>query len=367
MTLICPDLLWQDGALVAGQAVLFEAGRVVEQRARSADDQPDFTPHILMPACTDLQVNGAGGVMLNSEPTPEGIATIVDTLRGLGTSWVLPTVITSDAETLRRTCDAMLDAWGMRGLLGLHIEGPHINVERKGTHNPEFIRPFEDETLDVLKRLRAADIPVMLTLAPETVPLDLIAKLTDMGVKVFAGHTMATADQTRAALDAGLRGFTHLYNAMPQMTSRNPGIIAAALASDGYAGIIADGHHVDWDMIALACRARPKAGCMFMVSDAMATIGGPDFFMLYGEKISVKDGALVNANGSLAGAHIDMLTCLRNMIIHVGIAPEQAIAMATDIPHEVMGLTPPVVDMGTYLGDCVALNSDFTRCEMIIN
>jgi N-acetylglucosamine-6-phosphate deacetylase len=364
MTLICPDFLWQGGALVADQAVRFEDGHVVELRARRVDDQPDFTPHILMPGCTDLQVNGAGGVMLNSEPTPEGIATIVDTQRRLGTAWVLPTVITSDAETLQRTCDAMLKAWGMRGLLGLHIEGPHINIERKGTHNPDFIRPFEDETMDVLNRLRAADIPVLLTLAPETVPLELIAKLTDMGVTVFAGHTMATADQTRAALDAGLRGFTHLYNAMPQMTSRNPGIVAAALASDGYAGIIADGHHVDWDMIALACRARPQFGRMFMVSDAMATIGGPDFFTLYGEKISVKDGALVNANGSLAGAHIDMLSCLKNMITHVGVPPEQAIAMATDIPHEVMKLVPPAVDLGAFFDDCVALNADFTRCEM---
>lgn len=367
MTLICPDFLWQSGALNADQAVRFENGRVVEQRVRNAQDRPDFTPHILMPACTDLQVNGAGGVMLNSEPTPEGIATIVETQRRLGTAWVLPTVITSDAKTLQQACDAMLEAWGMRGLLGLHIEGPHINVLRKGTHNPDFIRPFEDETMDVLKRLRAADIPVLLTLAPETVPLDLIAKLTDMGVMVFAGHTMATADETRAALDAGLRGFTHLYNAMPQMTSRNPGIIAAALASEGYAGIIADGHHVDWDMIALACRARPRSGRMFMVSDAMATIGGPDFFMLYGEKIFVKDGALVNANGSLAGAHIDMLMCLKNMITHVGIAPEQAIAMATDIPHEVMGLTPPAVDTGTYLDECVALNSEFMRCEMNVD
>jgi N-acetylglucosamine-6-phosphate deacetylase len=366
MTLVCPDFLWQNGALVADQAVRFVDGRLTERRARNAQDHPDFTPHILMPACTDLQVNGAGGVMLNSEPTPEGIATIVNTLRRLGTAWVLPTVITSDAETLQRTCDAMLEAWGMRGLLGLHIEGPHINVERKGTHNPEFIRPFETETMDVLKRLRAAGIPVMLTLAPETVPLDVIAQLTNMGVMVFAGHTMATADQTRAALDAGLRGFTHLYNAMPQMTSRNPGIIAAALASDGYAGIIADGHHVDWDMIALACRARPQTGRMFMVSDAMATIGGPDFFMLYGEKISVKDGALVNANESLAGAHIDMLSCLKNMIVHVGIAPEQAIAMATDIPHEVMNLTPPAVEEGMRFDDCVALNDDFTRYEMTV-
>ncbi|MDO6591904.1 MULTISPECIES: N-acetylglucosamine-6-phosphate deacetylase [Rhodobacterales] len=364
MRLVCPEFLWRDGALHQGQAVEIEHETVTQVRDVRADDMPELRPHILMPACTDLQVNGAGGVMLNSEPTVAGIAQIVETQTRLGTAWVMPTLITTTTEVMNAACDAMIAAWGMRGLLGMHIEGPHLNVIRKGTHNAELIRPFEDSTLDILRCLRNAGIPVMLTLAPELVADHVITELADMGVVVFAGHTMADFDETNAALNAGLRGFTHLFNAMPQMTSRESGIIAAALASDGYAGIIADGHHVAWEMIALACRARPTPGRMFLVSDAMSTIGGPDHFMLYGEKISVKDGALVNAKGSLAGAHIDMVTSLRNMILHVGITPQDAIAMATDIPNVAMRLPTKKIETGRAVQECLALDAGYKRIAL---
>jgi N-acetylglucosamine-6-phosphate deacetylase len=364
MTVVCPQFLWRDGQLHEGYSVVFSGDKVQEVRVRAAGDIPDLQPYILMPACTDLQVNGAGGVMLNSEPTVAGIAKIVETQASLGTGWVLPTLITTSADVMDAACDAMIDAWGMRGLLGIHIEGPHLNVLRKGTHNPDFIRSFDESTLKVLKRLRTANIPVMFTLAPETVADSIIRDLDALGVVVFAGHTMANLTQTNEALDAGLRGFTHLFNAMPQMTSRDPGIIAAALASDGYAGIIADGHHVAWEMIALACRARPVSGRMFLVSDAMSTIGGPDSFTLYGETISVKDGSLVNENGSLAGAHVDLVTCLKNVIVKVGLPPAEAIAMVSDIPHEVMRLDPKRIKVGSSVIECLAFDESFCRVDL---
>ncbi|WP_116135024.1 N-acetylglucosamine-6-phosphate deacetylase [Tropicimonas sp. IMCC34043] len=359
MTLILPELIWHDGALRQGYAVEMGAEGITALRPARPDDRPGARPHILMPACTDLQVNGSGGVMLNSEPTVEGLATIVAAQRARGTGWVLPTLITTTLEQMDQAADAVIAAWGMPGLLGLHFEGPYLNPARKGTHNLAQIRDFDPETIAILSRLRRADIPVMLTLAPERVAADIITRIAQMGVVVSAGHTDATADQARAGLKAGVHCFTHLYNAMPQMQSRAPGVIAAAINSDAYVGFIADGHHVHWDMLALAIRARPLPRRMFVVSDAMSTIGGPDHFELYGERIEVRDGTLVNAAGSLAGAHIDMVESLRNLIVHAGLDPAEAVAMATDVPHHAMRLDPPQLAPGRSRAECLALDADY--------
>jgi N-acetylglucosamine-6-phosphate deacetylase len=262
---------------------------------------------------------------------------------------------------MQRAADAARAAWGLDGFLGLHIEGPHLNVLRKGTHNPAFIRPMEDATLKILAELRAASIPVMLTLAPERVAPDIIRRIADMGVIVSAGHSAANAPETAIGLRAGVSCFTHLYNAMPPMESRNPGIVAAAIGSDAFAGIIVDGHHVDWQMVALACRARPVAGRMFMVSDAMATIGGPDHFELYGETIAVRDGALVNRSGSLAGAHIDLVGCLANGVRHVGLSLEEAYGMAAMVPLDAMRLERPALRAGMPVNEMIALDAGLQR------
>ncbi|MBP0615817.1 N-acetylglucosamine-6-phosphate deacetylase [Jiella mangrovi] len=358
MTLILPDLLWHQGTLQKGFAVEWDGSGVTGLRLAEPDDRADACPHILMPACTDLQVNGSGGVMLNSDPSPEALAAIVTAQRARGTGWVLPTLITTTLDLMEQAADAVIAAWGMPGLLGLHFEGPYLSLARKGTHRAAFIRPFEPDMIPILARLREAGIPVMLTLAPECVPAQTIARLHDMGVVLSAGHTDATAEEARAGLAAGVSCFTHLYNAMPQMQSRAPGVIAAAIGSEAYAGIIADGHHVAWEMIALACRARPRPRRMFLVSDAMATIGGPDHFTLYGERIELRDGKLVNADGALAGAHVDMVTSLRHLIRDVGLDPEEAIAMASDTPHQAMGLPAPQIAPGRHRAECLALDAD---------
>ncbi len=201
----------------------------------------------------------------------------------------------------------------------------------------------------------------MLTLAPETVPAAGIRDLADLGVVVSAGHTAATAAEARAGLAAGVSCFTHLFNAMPPMLSRDPGVVAAAINSDAFIGIIADGHHVAFEMIALACRARPRAGRMFVVSDAMATVGGPDHFTLYGERIAVRGGALVNARGSLAGAHVDMLASFGNLVRQVGLPLADAVAMATDTPREALGLLPVAVAPGLALAELLLLDADLAR------
>ncbi|GGD95522.1 N-acetylglucosamine-6-phosphate deacetylase [Aureimonas endophytica] len=356
--LVAPDHLWLDGQLQGGLAAEFADGALSRIRPLAAGETPDLAPHVLMPAATDIQVNGAGGVMLNSRPTPEGIAHIVATLRRLGTGWVMPTLITTTAEVMAEVAEAAVAAYGLPGFLGIHLEGPHLNPARKGTHDARLIRPFEPETLAAVKRMRERGIPVMVTLAPEKVPAEAIRALVALGAAVSIGHTASTAEEAKAGLEAGAGLFTHLFNAMPPMLSREPGTPAAAINSEAYVGIIADGHHVAWEMIALACRARPRPDRMVLVSDAMSTIGGPDHFELYGERIEVRDGRLVNANGSLAGAHIDMLTSLRNLVVHAGLSLAEAVAMATDNPWHALGLPPARLAAGAALEEVVALDAD---------
>lgn len=353
-----------EGALVPGMAAEIGAAGLLALRPLGADETPDLRVEILAPALVDLQVNGAGGTMLNSDTSAAGIAHIVATLRARGTGWCMPTLITCEPERILLAAEAAIEAWGLPGFAGLHIEGPHLNPARKGTHRAAFIRPMDAVTLEALARLRAAGVPVMLTLAPEMVPPETIARIAAMGVVVSGGHSAATGAETRAALAAGLGCFTHLYNAMPPMTSREPGILGTAIASRAHAGIIADGHHVSWEMLGIAWRARPEKGRMFLVSDAMSTIGGPDHFELYGERIEVRDGALVNAAGSLAGAHVDMVQCLANLVTHVGIDRAEALAAAITVPAGLIGLAPPALRPGAALAEILALDADLRRIAL---
>ncbi len=361
MKLLC-DRVWSDGKLLADQTVTVENGKVAGLAPRAASDEGTEL-HLLMPGCTDIQVNGGGGVMLNGDPTARGLRQIAAGHRGQGTHWILPTVITDAPEVMARAVDAVLELHADESILGLHIEGPHIAPERRGTHAERYIRPLDRTTLDQVARLRARDVPVMLTYAPERCDRTLVRELAAMGVVLSVGHSAANAQQVHDALDDGARCFTHLYNAMPPMTSRAPGIVGTAICSDRYAGMIADGIHVSWEMARIACRGRPRPDRMFLVSDAMSTVGGPDHFELYGQTIHVRDGALVNAEGSLAGAHIDMVKSLANAHHHIGLPLEQALAMATDIPRDVLGLPRQRLD-GMALRDLIALTPELTLTDI---
>ena len=361
--LIAAERLWTEGRLAEGLAVEADAGRIVALRPLGSDT-PDLTVPLLMPGCTDLQVNGGGGVLFNADPTPEGIAAIAAAHHRLGTAQILPTVITDAPEVMEAAAEAVIAAMGQSGVAGIHIEGPHISPPRRGTHDPRFIRPLDERTMAVLRRLRSAQVPVLLTLAPELADPALLREAAGLGVVLSAGHTMATADQTRAAMADGVAMFTHLFNAMPQMTSRAPGVIAAAILSEGWCGLIADGIHVSPEMLSVALAARPRPDRCFLVSDAMPTVGGPDRFSLYGMEIHVENGALVNAQGSLAGAHIDMLESLRRLIAMTGMPQERAIAMATDLPRQAMGLPALSVAPGVPMRDLIALDGDLHLQEL---
>lgn len=294
-------------------------------------------PGTLTPGYLDLQVNGGGDAMVNTTPTAAAMATIAAAHRRFGTVGVLPTVITDAPEVLDQAVEAALQARGQPGILGLHIEGPHLSLPRRGTHAARFIRPLDQRTLSLVQRLCQAAVPVMITVAPEAVAPGQIATLVQMGAVVSLGHSDTTAAHVRACLAEGASCFTHLYNAMSPMQNREAGVTGACINSTAHAGIIGDGIHVADEMLALALRARPRADTTFLVSDAMSTVGGADHFTLYGHEIRLVNGRLVNAEGSLAGAHITMADSVTRLITVLGLDPAAVLRMATTIPARVIG------------------------------
>lgn len=356
--LISADLTLVQGKLQTGFGVETDGQRVTALRRLRPQERAACHLHLLAPGLTDLQVNGGGGVLVNTTPTPDGLRAIRAAHLALGTAAILPTVITDAPNVMEAAADAAIACKGEPGLEGLHIEGPHIAPERKGTHDARHIRPLDSRTIAVLRRLRDADVPVLLTLAPERADPALMAQAAEMGVVLSAGHTAATSTETQQALARGVTMFTHLFNAMPPMLSRDPGVVGAAILSDAYIGLIADGIHVDWQALRIAIAARPVAGRSFLVSDAMPTVGGPDRFSLYGQEIRVVDGRLINAEGALAGAHVSLLDCVLRLHRHAGIALADALAMAGEIPRHAMGLAPLELGPGLTLDQVLALDGD---------
>lgn len=361
---IIPAQLFDGENIVLGRALWISDGVVRKVIAASAVPDTARAIHmdgIVSPGFVDLQVNGGGGVLLNQTPTVAGMTAIANAHRTAGTVAILPTVITDSAEVLDKVADAAIAAKGTQGIAGLHIEGPHISETRRGTHAACHVRPMDEVTLIMVRRIREAGVPLMLTLAPEAATPLQIGELAAMGVVVSIGHSDATAEVTRTALAAGVNCFTHLFNAMPPMLNREPGVVGAAINSSAYAGFICDGHHVADEMLQMALRARPVADRMFLVSDAMPTVAGPSSFDLYGMTVELRDGKLMNKEGSLAGAHITQLEGVARLTNTLGIAAQDALRMAITIPAQVMGLPQMAQIENRQIEDIVALSPDLSK------
>lgn len=293
---------------------------------------------MLVPGFIDLQVNGGGGLLLNDDPSLETIRTICAAHIPFGTTALLPTLITDTPEITEAAIAAGKEALRQRvpGFLGLHLEGPHLSQAKKGAHDPALIRPMEERDLE---RLIAAkrDLPVLMTtVAPETVTPEQVKALTQTGVVVSLGHSDAGYDKAFAAIAAGARQVTHLFNAMSAFQHRDPGVVGAALDSgEIYAGLIADGYHVNPHAIAIALRAKRGPGRIFLVTDAMATIG-TDMreFTLNGRLIKREGGRLTLEDGTLAGADLDMISAVRFMHEKVGLELGEALRLASLYPGE---------------------------------
>ena len=289
---------------------------------------------MLVPGFVDLQVNGGGGVMLNDQRDVGAIAAICAAHAQFGTTALLATLITDTTQITEEAIRAGAAAREVPGFLGLHLEGPHLSIARKGAHDPQLIRAMQPADLDNLIAARK-DLPILLTtVAPESVSVEQIARLVEAGLVVSIGHTDAAASQLRACADAGASVVTHLFNAMSQLGNREPGIVGGAL-DDGrlYAGLIADGFHVDARSIGVALRAKRGPGRIFLVTDAMATIGSTmTSFMLNGRTIHRKNGRLTLDDGTLAGADLDMLSAVRFMRDQIGLDLGEALRMASLYP-----------------------------------
>ncbi|MEP7186411.1 MAG: N-acetylglucosamine-6-phosphate deacetylase, partial [Rhodanobacter sp.] len=308
-----------------------------------------------------VQVNGGGGVLFNDAPTVDAIRAIGAAHRKFGTTGFLPTLISDDVQVMQAALAAVEQALAERvpGLLGIHLEGPYLALARKGVHDPKFFHVPND---DDLARLTAPRRGVrLITLAPDQVPAQHIGELAAAGLIVCAGHTAADYDTTRTALAAGVRGFTHLFNAMTPFGSREPGVVGAALEdTDSWCGIIVDGVHVHPASLRVAIAAKAR-GKMLLVTDAMPPVGSdsPEY-VLNGETIIVRNSVCQSATGTLAGSALDMATAVRNSVQMLGLPLEEAARMASTYPADFLGLgaTHGRIAAG-YQADLVVLDDEY--------
>jgi N-acetylglucosamine-6-phosphate deacetylase len=334
----------QNGAITQGRCVLLADGRIVavlapsDRRVRRAERR-DLGGALLLPGFIDSQVNGGGGVLFNDAPSVESIRAIGLAHRRFGTTGFLPTLISADLEIVARAIAAVRAAIeaGVPGVLGIHIEGPFLNVARKGVHDPAKLRELDRSAIGLLTSLRAGR--TLVTLAPEMTTPQIIEQLVGAGVVVSAGHTNATYAEIGSALRHGLSGFTHLFNAMSQLTGREPGTVGAALDDpDSWCGIIVDGAHTDPVVLRIALRCKRHDRFM-LVTDAMPSVGTSNpTFELQGRRITVNGSACLDEDGRLAGSNIDMASCVRNAVTMLGVPLAEAVHMASRAPAEFLGL-----------------------------
>jgi len=328
------EALHSDAALVA-RADGVVAIVAVDDLPQSCDRR-QIDGGIIVPGFVDLQVNGGGGVMFNDAQTVEALQVMAEAHATTGTAALLPTLITDTAERTRAAIDAVAQAIDEKllGIIGIHLEGPHLSVARKGAHDASLIRAMTDADMAVF--LDAADrlANVMLTVAPENVSDNQIAQLAKAGVIVSLGHTDASYDRCMAAFDAGARCATHLFNAMSQLSSREPGLVGAALAHPNVnAGLIADAVHVHPATMRMALAAKTGPVQVFLVTDAMAT-GGCDIqeFTLNGRVVRRENGRLTLEDGTLAGADLEFGRAVSVLVDQVGLPMQDAIGIATSVP-----------------------------------
>jgi N-acetylglucosamine-6-phosphate deacetylase len=326
------------------QCVLVDNGRIVKISA--TDDLPRGAEKrnvkgLLAPGFIDIQVNGGGGALFNDSPTVEGIRAIGAAHRKFGTTGFLPTLITDTREKMAAAIEAARQgiAAGVPGLLGVHLEGPFISPAYKGAHNASHIRAMDGDDVRLMTSLGAGR--TFVTLSPErhVVRMEQIAELARAGVVIAAGHTAADYDTLMEARPSGVSGYTHLFNAMPDLKKREPGPVGAALDDrDAWCSIIADLHHVSVPALRIAIKVKGVDKIM-LITDAMSPTGTDvKSFNLTGQTVYRRNGRLEFADGTLAGADLDMATAVRNVHVNLGLDLPSALRMASLVPAAFLGL-----------------------------
>jgi len=333
--------------IATGKALVVEDGRVREFAAAAPKNAAvcDLAGGVLMPGFIDVQVNGGGGVLFNDEPNVGGLKAIAAAHARFGTTGLLPTLVSGDLETIAKAIAAVDEAiaTGVPGVLGIHIEGPFLSANRHGIHDKHnFLKPDADAA-GLLSSLRRGK--TLVTLAPEVCGMEFVAMLAKAGVIVSIGHSDATYDEAKAALAHGARGFTHLFNAMSPFANREPGAVGAALDSDAWCGLIADGRHVH-PAAARIAYASKGAGRIMLVTDAMPPVGSPrKTFTMQGKTIRAENGACYGPDGTLAGTDVGMSDCVRNAREFLGVDLCVLSRLASANAAEFLGLAP--VDIAT--------------------
>lgn len=338
---------------------LDEAGEVI-----------DLGGAMLSPGFVDLQVNGGAGLMLNDDPSVTVLSRMAAAHRQLGTVRLLPTLITDTVEKTRATIAAVRDAVadGIPGIAGLHLEGPHLSVARKGAHDAAMIRPMTDSDLQTLLSA-SRDLPVLkLTIAPESVTIEQVSTLAEAGAMVSLGHTDADYDTCLAYVRAGARCATHLFNAMSQLGNREPGLVGAVLDSgDLSCGLIADGIHVHPAVMRAAWHAKKGPGRFFLVSDAMAVAGTDQSeFLLEGRRVLRRDKRLTLEDGTLAGADLDLCTAVRIVVNEIGLPIAEALQAAITTPAALIGAPVGLVPGVTPLTDMIRISPDLVQADPVV-
>lgn len=360
---LCPSRLFTPRGFETGRCVLIDGGRIADIVA-AADCPSGVSPEVLegdlVPGFIDLQVNGGGGVLFNDEPTVDAIAAIGRAHRAFGTTGFLPTLISDGLDVIDRGMRAVEDAIanGVPGVLGIHIEGPFINREKRGIHDGRKIRQIDEAAVEVLTSLKHG--VALVTLAPELAPAGIVLALAESGVVVAAGHTAASYEQMADGLSEGVSGFTHLFNAMTQLNSRAPGAVGAALESaSAWCGIIVDGFHVHPAALRIASKAK-GAEKLVLVTDAMPSVGSNlSSFTLGGRSIHVENGRVTGEDGTLAGSNLDMASAVANAVKMLRVDRATAVKMASANPASAIGIDDVTGSIAPGLrADLALLDSD---------
>ncbi|EEX65224.1 N-acetylglucosamine-6-phosphate deacetylase [Vibrio metoecus] len=329
------DVLVKHAVIINGETI---DAVCPEEMLPSGIKMVDLNGANLSPGFIDLQLNGCGGVMFNDEITAETIDIMHKANLKSGCTSFLPTLITSSDENMRQAIAAAREYQSQypNQSLGLHLEGPYLNVMKKGIHSVDFIRPSDDEMIETMCANR--DVIAKVTLAPENNKPEHIEKLVKAGIVVSIGHTNATYAEARQSFESGITFATHLFNAMTPMVGREPGVVGAIYDTpDVYAGIIADGFHVDYANIRIAHKIKGEK--LVLVTDATAPAGADmDYFIFVGKKVYYRDGKCVDENGTLGGSALTMIEAVQNTVEHVGIALDETLRMATLYPAKAIGV-----------------------------
>ncbi len=372
MRVITAKAVFDGVSLLNNKAILIADGVIIDiidkDKIYDVDQIEDFGNSVISAGMIDLQLNGNGGVLFNDSISFDALETMHQTNLRFGTTSYLPTLITSDFNDVRRALEVTKDWFkqygNTRGVIGLHLEGPFLAIEKRGIHPLEFVIPPTDAMLSEIAAYTKY-YPIKLTLAPENFTPEQIAYLVKHDVIVSIGHSNASFAQVQLAFDNGASTATHMFNAMSGMTGRNPGVIGAILANSSYLGLIVDLLHVDKANVNLIAKLKPTTA--YLVTDAV-TPTGTDMteFDFAGKHLYVRDGRCVDDAGTLGGAYLTMNEAVQNCVNDCGLSLEQALMMATLTPAKVVGLDEQLGKIAKgYRADLISLDLDNYQCKIV--